>query len=134
LKRLTDRYSFQIPPSELEDLLLRHPAVTDAAVCATYDDTQATEVPLAYVSLSPSTLSVLGITSSSSLNATPAINEKLTSLLEEIRLWADSQVAGYKKLRGGVFHLQELPKTATGKILRRLLPVKVGEKRGGGKL
>jgi acyl-coenzyme A synthetase/AMP-(fatty) acid ligase len=137
LKRLTDRYSFQIPPSELEDLLLRHPTVTDAAVCATYDDTQATEVPLAYVSLSPSTLSVLGITSSSSspsLNATPASNEKLTSLLEEIRLWADSQVAGYKKLRGGVFHLQELPKTATGKILRRLLPVKVVEKRGGGKL
>jgi acyl-coenzyme A synthetase/AMP-(fatty) acid ligase len=58
----------------------------------------------------------------------------MQSLLEEIRRWADSQVAGYKKLRGGVFHLQELPKTATGKILRRLLPVKVAESRRAGKL
>ncbi|KAL2856841.1 amp dependent CoA ligase [Aspergillus pseudodeflectus] len=137
LKEMIKYKGLQIPPSELEDLLLRHPAVTDAAVCATYDDAQATEVPLAYVSLSPNTLEALGITPSSSApvsKSSPVTNEKLQSLLEEIRRWADSQVAGYKKLRGGVFHLQELPKTATGKILRRLLPVKVAESRGAGKL
>jgi acyl-coenzyme A synthetase/AMP-(fatty) acid ligase len=47
------RYRFQISPSELEDALLTYPDVVDAAVCAIYDDSQATEVPLAYVSLLP---------------------------------------------------------------------------------
>lgn len=87
----------------------------DAAVCAVYDDAQATEVPLAYVSLSPATTELLG-------------REK-QKVLDEIRAWIDGQLAGYKKLRGGVFHLQTLPKTPTGKILRRLLPAKLNERR-----
>ncbi|KAL3467697.1 amp dependent CoA ligase [Aspergillus heterothallicus] len=133
LKEMIKYKGFQIAPSELEDLLLRHPAVTDAAVCAVYDDSQATEVPLAYVSLSPTKLSCLGINAEeagSDATCSPAKQ----ALLNEIRDWADSQVAGYKKLRGGVFHLQALPKTATGKILRRLLPVKIVEGRVAGKL
>ncbi|KAL2850620.1 hypothetical protein BJY01DRAFT_261525, partial [Aspergillus pseudoustus] len=117
---VTDRLKevrFQIAPSELEDLLLRHSHVTDAAICAIYDDSQATEVPLAYVSLTPE-----------KANLPPA---EIQHLLEEIQKWADGQLAGYKRLRGGVFHLQTLPKTPTGKILRRLLPAKVREGRGG---
>jgi acyl-coenzyme A synthetase/AMP-(fatty) acid ligase len=55
-------------------------------------------------------------------------NEKQT-ILDGIRSWTDNQLAGYKKLRGGVFHLQSLPKTPTGKILRRLLPAKLKEER-----
>lgn len=50
-------------------------------------------------------------------------------VLDAIRVWVDGQLAGYKKLRGGVFHLQNLPKTPTGKILRRLLPAKLKEER-----
>lgn len=50
-------------------------------------------------------------------------------VLDAIRVWIDDQLAGYKRLRGGVFHLQSLPKTPTGKILRRLLPVKLKEER-----
>ena len=50
-------------------------------------------------------------------------------VLDAIRVWVDGQLAGYKKLRGGVFHLQSLPKTPTGKILRRLLPAKLKEER-----
>ena len=96
-------------------MLLRHPNVTDAAVCAVYDDAQATEVPLAYVSLSPETAELL--------------SSKKQKVLDEIRSWMDGQLAGYKKLRGGVFHLQSLPKTPTGKILRRLLPAKLNEAR-----
>lgn len=107
--------SFQVAPSELEDILLRHSDVTDAAVCAVYDDSQATEVPLAYVSLTPD-------------KAELADSEK-QKVLEAIRGWVDGQLAGYKKLRGGVFHLQSLPKTPTGKILRRLLPAKLKEER-----
>ncbi|CAI7673267.1 unnamed protein product [Penicillium manginii] len=106
---------FQIAPSELEDMLLRHPDVIDAAVCAVYDDSQATEVPLAYVSLSPATVELLG--------------PEKQKVLDAIRTWMDGQLAGYKKLRGGVHHLQGLPKTATGKILRRLLPAKLNEQR-----
>lgn len=96
-------------------MLLRHPDVMDAAVCAVYDDAQATEVPLAYVSLSPETVNL-------------SDSEKQKSL-DAIRVWMDNQLAGYKKLRGGVFHLQSLPKTPTGKILRRLLPAKLNEGR-----
>jgi len=99
----------------LEDLLLQHPAVTDAAVCSVYDDAEVTEVPLAYVSLSPKHVNLP--------------SEQKETLLREIRNWADARVAGYKKLRGGVFHLQALPKNPTGKILRRLLPVKLRETR-----
>ncbi|OJJ58903.1 hypothetical protein ASPSYDRAFT_89628 [Aspergillus sydowii CBS 593.65] len=115
LKEMIKYKGFQIPPSELEDTLLQHPSVTDAAVCAVYDDSQATEVPLAYVSLSPETISLP--------------SSEIQSVLDEIRQWSDGQLAGYKRLRGGVFHLQTLPKTPTGKILRRLLPAKVKEER-----
>lgn len=96
-------------------MLLRHPDVIDAAVCAVYDDSQATEVPLAYVSLSPATVGLLG--------------PEKQKVLDAIKIWMDSQLAGYKKLRGGVHHLQGLPKTPTGKILRRLLPAKLNEQR-----
>ncbi|KAJ5726785.1 AMP dependent CoA ligase [Penicillium malachiteum] len=115
LKEMIKYKGFQIAPSELEDMLLRHPDVIDAAVCAVYDDAQATEVPLAYVSLTPSKVDV-------------ADAEK-QKILNEVRSWMDNQLAGYKKLRGGVFHLQTLPKTPTGKILRRLLPAKLNEAR-----
>jgi acyl-CoA synthetase (AMP-forming)/AMP-acid ligase II len=109
------RYRFQIAPSELEDLLLRHPHVTDAAVCAIYDNKQASEVPLAYVSLTQEY----------------AVSPHATrqEILDGIRNWLDRRVAGYKKLRGGVFQLQDLPKTSSGKILRRDLPAKLKEAR-----
>jgi acyl-coenzyme A synthetase/AMP-(fatty) acid ligase len=58
-------------------------------------------------------------------------SSEIQTVLDEIRKWTDTQVAGYKRLRGGVFHLQTLPKTPTGKILRRLLPAKVKEGREG---
>lgn len=115
LKEMIKYKGFQIAPSELEDMLLHHPDVIDAAVCAVYDDAQATEVPLAYVSLTP--------------GKAEAPDHEKQKVLKAIQNWMDGQLAGYKKLRGGVFHLQSLPKTPTGKILRRLLPAKVNEKR-----
>ncbi|KUL85372.1 hypothetical protein ZTR_06972 [Talaromyces verruculosus] len=115
LKEMIKYKGFQVAPSELEDILLRHPDVIDAAVCAVYDDSQATEVPLAYVSLTP--------------NKVELADSEKQKVLDAIRVWVDGQLAGYKKLRGGVFHLQSLPKTPTGKILRRLLPAKLKEER-----
>ena len=115
LKEMIKYKGFQVAPSELEDLLLQHPEVTDAAVCAVYDNSQATEVPLAYVSLSPEHVQW--------------DEAKKAGVLEAIRAWVDRQLAGYKKLRGGVHHLQVLPKTTTGKILRKDLPAKLKEAR-----
>jgi 4-coumarate--CoA ligase len=42
----------------------------------------------------------------------------------------DGKVANYKKLRGGVRVLEEIPKTASGKVLRRLLPARLVMERG----
>ncbi|KAF2659279.1 amp dependent CoA ligase [Lophiostoma macrostomum CBS 122681] len=117
LKEMIKYKGLQIAPSELEDILVQHPKVVDAAVCAVYDSEQASEVPLAYVSL-----------------ARPydtCSREETDEILEEIKQWSDGQVAGYKRLRGGVFHLQELPKNASGKILRRELPAKKKQGRIG---
>lgn len=115
LKEMIKYKGFQVAPSELEDLLLRHEHVIDAAVCAIYDDGQATEVPMAYVSLVEEHKGLSG--------------GELQKVLEGVRNWIDGRVAGYKKLRGGVHHLQELPKTTSGKILRRQLPAKMKEQR-----
>lgn len=115
LKELIKYKGFQVAPSELEDLLLHHPHVIDAAVCSIYDDEQATELPLAYVSLRP--------------DLTKLTQQPKQKVLNEIQTWVNGQVAGYKKLRGGVFHLQQLPKTPTGKILRKDLPAKIEQTR-----
>jgi 4-coumarate--CoA ligase len=40
---------------------------------------------------------------------------------EEIKAFVASRAAPYKQLRGGVVFVQELPKNAIGKILRREL-------------
>jgi 4-coumarate--CoA ligase len=115
LKELIKYKGFQVAPSELEDILIRHPSVSDAAVCSVYDDDQATELPVAYVSFKEELLAKEGF--------------PINTALGEVREWFDGQVAGYKKLRGGVFHLQSLPKTPSGKILRRLLPAKTDSRR-----
>ncbi|KAI1608335.1 amp dependent CoA ligase [Exophiala viscosa] len=114
LKELIKYKGFQVAPSELEDLLLRHPHVVDAAVCSIYDDQNATELPVAYVSLDP--------------DHKDLAESRKRQILDDIRTWADGQVAGYKKLRGGVFQLQNVPKTASGKIMRTQLPARVQQR------
>lgn len=49
--------------------------------------------------------------------------------LKEIREAVDRTVTSYKKLRGGVEVLDEIPKTTSGKILRRLLPARLARGR-----
>jgi acyl-coenzyme A synthetase/AMP-(fatty) acid ligase len=39
--------------------------------------------------------------------------------LRDIQSTVNDQVSGYKRLRGGVWHIDALPKNATGKILRK---------------
>jgi acyl-coenzyme A synthetase/AMP-(fatty) acid ligase len=95
----------QVPPAELEDVLLSHEAVSEAGVCGMFDARLETEVPVGYV------------------NFTKPIPEKeRQGLLDEIKKWANERMASHKKLRGGLFFLDPLPKNATGKLMRRDLP------------
>lgn len=43
------------------------------------------------------------------------------SLANEIQTWLNPKVAHYKRLRGGIRFIDAVPKSQTGKILRRVL-------------
>lgn len=104
VKELIKYKGFQVAPAELEGLLASNPMVNDVAVIGVYDPSQATEIPRAYVVLEP------GIEP-----------DKKTE--QEIVQWLQSKVANPKRLRGGVRFINAIPKSASGKILRRLLKV-----------
>eukprot|EP01119_Soliformovum_irregulare_P024794 TRINITY_DN8982_c3_g1_i1.p1 TRINITY_DN8982_c3_g1~~TRINITY_DN8982_c3_g1_i1.p1 ORF type:complete len:533 (-),score=165.10 TRINITY_DN8982_c3_g1_i1:36-1634(-) len=105
LKELIKYKGFQVPPAELEAKLLSHPGVADAAVIAVPDE-EAGEIPRAFVVLKP--------------------NVKITD--KELASWIEERVAPHKKLRGGVVFTDAIPKTAAGKILRRILSASVRSK------
>ncbi|KAK3394192.1 hypothetical protein B0H63DRAFT_39288 [Podospora didyma] len=102
LKELIKYKGFPVPPAELEGILVGHADIADACVIGVEDKEQATEVPRAYVVLRP------GLT---------ADENKAQELAE----WVATQVAPHKKLRGGIRFVNEVPKAASGKILRRLM-------------
>jgi acyl-coenzyme A synthetase/AMP-(fatty) acid ligase len=97
LKELIKYKGFQVPPAELEGLLLTHPAVADSAVIGIPDD-EAGELPKAFVVLKP------GAEASA----------------EELQEFVAGEVAHFKQIRMVEF-LDEIPKSASGKILRREL-------------
>ncbi|KAJ3283838.1 hypothetical protein HK104_010199, partial [Borealophlyctis nickersoniae] len=99
LKELIKYKGLQVAPAELEAHLLTHPAVADAAVIG-IPDADAGEVPRAFVVLKPG---VTGVKDT------------------DIAQFIESKVARHKKLRGGVKFIPEIPKAASGKILRRVL-------------
>ena len=105
VKELIKYKGFQVPPAELEGLLISHPMVNDVAVVGLYDKGQATEVPRAYIVPAP------GV-------------EGGPKTAQEITHWLHEKVASHKRLRGGVRFMDEIPKSASGKILRRVLKVK----------
>lgn len=88
--------------AELEGLLMDNPKVNDVAVIGIDLKEQHTEIPRAYVVLAPSV-------------------EASTQTAQEIVAWMDKKVVYYKKLRGGIRFVDEIPKSAAGKILRRVL-------------
>ena len=94
-KELIKYKGFQVAPAELEAILLTHPAVADAAVIPCPDD-EAGEVPKAFVVL------------------------KAECGAQEIKDFLAARVAPYKKLRSVEF-IDQIPKSASGKILRRVL-------------
>ncbi|KAH6633806.1 hypothetical protein C7974DRAFT_453371 [Boeremia exigua] len=102
LKELIKYNGFQVPPAQLEALLLKHPAVADVAVIGIYAAARATELPRAYIVLAG------GLEG----------DEKMEQDLHE---WFNKQVVPHKRLRGGIRFVMTIPKSNTGKILRRVL-------------
>ncbi len=97
LKELIKYKGFQVPPAELEGLLLSHPAVADAAVIPIPDE-EAGEIPKAFVVLKPGAEATAG----------------------ELQDFIAGQVASFKKIRELEF-IEAIPKAVSGKILRRVL-------------
>ena len=101
-------------PAELEGILISHPFVNEGVVCASWNEAESTEVPIAYVTLTKAGEECVG---------------GVSSALKDIKDFVDGRVSPYKRLRGGIQILDEIPKTASGKILRRLLPARMARQR-----
>jgi len=99
-KELIKYKGMQVAPAELEALLATHPAVLDAAVIRKADE-EAGEVPKAFVVLKPD----------AAARATTA---------EALMAWVAERVAPHKRVRHVEF-IDQIPKSASGKILRRML-------------
>jgi malonyl-CoA/methylmalonyl-CoA synthetase len=97
---------FNIYPREIEDLLLEHPAVAEAAVVGVPDEVRG-EVPVAYVV--------------PRLDAAPA---DIATLGEVCR----ASLASFKVPRAFV-PVDRLPRTALGKVQKHLLPPWTGSSR-----
>jgi acyl-coenzyme A synthetase/AMP-(fatty) acid ligase len=95
VKELIKYKGLQIAPAELEAVLISHPAIADAAVVRVPDE-EAGEVPKAFV------------VATAELSA------------QEVMDHVAERVAPYKRLRQVEF-IDELPKSLSGKILRRVL-------------
>lgn len=90
----------QVSPVEVEGFLLTHPSVADVAVVGAPDpEAPGNELPRAYVVI----------------KAGSRVSEA------ELKEYVKSNLAGHKQLRGGVVFIDEIPKSASGKILRRIL-------------
>jgi acyl-CoA synthetase (AMP-forming)/AMP-acid ligase II len=96
VKELIKYKGYQVPPAELEALLINHPQVADAAVIPIPDEAGG-EAPKACV--------------------VPAGDDLHPDAL---MAWVAERVAPYKRIRA-VEIVDEIPKSASGKILRRLL-------------
>ncbi|KAK4489827.1 hypothetical protein RD792_000471 [Penstemon davidsonii] len=101
VKELIKFKGFQVPPAELEALLVSHPNIADAAVVPKKDEA-AGEVPVAFV-----------------------VRSNGFELTEEaIKEFIAKQVVFYKRLHK-VYFVHAIPKSPAGKILRKDLRAKL---------
>jgi acyl-CoA synthetase (AMP-forming)/AMP-acid ligase II len=96
VKELIKYHGYQVPPAELEAVLLTDDRIADAAVIGVNAD--GNEIPKAFV--------------------VPMPGVRLTA--DEVMEYVAARVAPYKKIRQVEF-IDAVPKAASGKILRRQL-------------
>ncbi|KAI2775339.1 hypothetical protein DTO012A8_70 [Penicillium roqueforti] len=97
-KELIKVRGWQVAPAEVESILLQHPGILDAAVIGVNKDGVG-EVPRAFIVRSRD----------------PSVR-RITA--EQVYNFARRQLAKYKALDGGVVFVEEIPRTASGKIQR----------------
>jgi acyl-CoA synthetase (AMP-forming)/AMP-acid ligase II len=97
LKEVIKCKGFQVPPAEIENILVSHPDIEDAAVIGE-PHPEYGEVPVAYV----------------------VLRDKASLSPEAIIEYSAQGLAKYKRLAKVVF-TEMIPRSASGKILRRLL-------------
>lgn len=106
MKEIMKVNGWQVSPTEIENVLLEHEQIADAAVdgiaCVLEDGLEVTK-PRAYV-VRVQTHGVQDLTE------------------ETITKYISQKMISYKRLTGGVIFVDAIPRNATGKILRRLLP------------
>ncbi|KXJ94061.1 4-coumarate-CoA ligase [Microdochium bolleyi] len=95
-KELLKYKGLQVAPAELEGILFEHPQIREAAVIG-LPDPAAGDLPRAYV--------------------VPWDKARITEA--EVKAYVAERVAPYKQLRGGVVFVDEIPKNAIGKFLRK---------------
>src|SRR5262249_12483241 len=101
-KEMIKTSAWSVAPAELEAVLVEHPAVRDAGVIG-WPDPEVGEVPRAFV----------------------ALREGQTITPEELMAYANAKVAKYKAIRR-LELVEAIPKTPSGKILRRQLKEQAG--------
>ncbi|XP_055390107.1 uncharacterized protein LOC129619054 [Condylostylus longicornis] len=94
-KEILKYKNFHVSPTEIEEIILELPDVIEVSVCGV-PDIVYTDLPAALVVKKPAS--------------------NLTS--NDILKLVETKLADFKKLRGGVYFVKELPKTASGKIQR----------------
>ncbi|ODM88238.1 putative 4-coumarate--CoA ligase 3 [Orchesella cincta] len=100
LKEIFKYYNNHISPSELENVIGKHPRVKEVCVVGVPD--VGGHVPRAFVTVHQS-------------------SDAKKDVEEEIKEYANAKLASYKHLRGGVYIVDELPRGKTGKISRLLV-------------
>lgn len=122
--RITDRLkemikvrAYQVAPAELEAILCSSELVADAGVIGIYDNDEATEWPRAFVVPQQAELVQSGD------------RKGLEALAAELKVLVEKRTAKYKWLKGGIVFVEAIPKSPSGKILRRVM--KDGGVKGG---
>ncbi|XP_034113593.1 uncharacterized protein LOC117574071 [Drosophila albomicans] len=98
IKELIKYKGFQVPPAEIEALLLTNDKIKDAAVIGRPDE-EAGELPMAFV--------------------VKQANVQLSE--DDVITFVHERASPAKRIRGGVIFVEEIPKNPSGKILRRVL-------------
>ncbi|KAI6881737.1 4-coumarate-CoA ligase [Hortaea werneckii] len=98
-KELIKVKGFQVAPAELEAVLLENEHIADAAVVGLQGEHE--ELPRAYVALKDP--------------AKGKVSER------DIQEWTSQHVAKHKRLDGGVKFIDEVPKSPSGKIQRKIM-------------
>lgn len=104
VKELIKYKGFQVAPAELEGYLLEHPQIADCAVVGVRSDEAGTELPRAYV-----------------VRKDTFTNQGTIDDMMAILQWFNSRVANHKRLRGGIVFVGEIPRSTSGKTLRKVL-------------